>query len=162
MYEVSSRLSHNLRISDCNYLLTKKPVQVLHGNMKPFEEYKKKLSSQKVRKNAVYALEVVISLSSNYFRDEGMKAGQYNFSKYEDFEASAYQWLNETFGESNVISSVGHLDEATPHIHALVIPIDPKNKLNAQHWIGTPKKMRDLQTSIANTFLKLGAIRGRP
>lgn len=32
-------------------------------------------------------------------------------------------WLRKTFGAENVVSAVLHMDEATPHIHAAVIPI---------------------------------------
>lgn len=32
-------------------------------------------------------------------------------------------WLRETYGTDNIVSAVLHLDEATPHIHATVVPI---------------------------------------
>lgn len=32
-------------------------------------------------------------------------------------------WLRQTFGAENVVSAVLHMDEATPHIHAAVVPI---------------------------------------
>ena len=32
-------------------------------------------------------------------------------------------WLRKTFGTENVVSAVLHMDEATPHIHAAVVPI---------------------------------------
>lgn len=32
-------------------------------------------------------------------------------------------WLRKTFGAENVVSAVLHMDEATPHIHAAVVPI---------------------------------------
>ena len=33
------------------------------------------------------------------------------------------EWLRKTFGAENVVSAVLHMDEATPHIHAAVVPI---------------------------------------
>lgn len=33
------------------------------------------------------------------------------------------EWLRRTFGAENVVSAVLHMDEATPHIHAAVVPI---------------------------------------
>ena len=33
------------------------------------------------------------------------------------------QWLHYTFGKENTVSSVLHMDEHTPHIHATVVPI---------------------------------------
>lgn len=32
-------------------------------------------------------------------------------------------WLRKTYGKDNVVSAVLHMDEATPHIHATVVPI---------------------------------------
>lgn len=32
-------------------------------------------------------------------------------------------WLRQTFGTENIVSAVLHMDEATPHIHAAVVPI---------------------------------------
>lgn len=32
-------------------------------------------------------------------------------------------WLRETYGTDNLVSAVLHMDEATPHIHATVVPI---------------------------------------
>lgn len=37
--------------------------------------------------------------------------------------ADNLEWLRRTFGTENVVSAVLHMDEATPHIHAAVIPI---------------------------------------
>lgn len=37
--------------------------------------------------------------------------------------ADNLDWLRRTFGTENVVSAVLHMDEATPHIHAAVVPI---------------------------------------
>lgn len=37
--------------------------------------------------------------------------------------ADNLEWLRQTFGTENVVSVVLHMDEATPHIHAAVVPI---------------------------------------
>ncbi len=37
--------------------------------------------------------------------------------------ADNLEWLRNTYGEENVVSAVLHMDEATPHIHATVVPI---------------------------------------
>ena len=37
--------------------------------------------------------------------------------------ADNLEWLRRTFGAENVVSAVLHMDEATPHIHAAVVPI---------------------------------------
>ena len=37
--------------------------------------------------------------------------------------ADNLEWLRKTFGAENVVSAVLHMDEATPHIHAAIVPI---------------------------------------
>lgn len=37
--------------------------------------------------------------------------------------ADNLEWLRRTFGAENIVSAVLHMDEATPHIHAAVVPI---------------------------------------
>lgn len=37
--------------------------------------------------------------------------------------ADNLDWLRKTYGSENIVSAVLHMDEATPHIHAAVVPI---------------------------------------
>lgn len=39
------------------------------------------------------------------------------------------KWLRETFGEDNLVSCVLHMDEKTPHLHAIVVPIVTTERL---------------------------------
>ncbi|WP_462373194.1 MobV family relaxase [Alistipes shahii] len=41
-------------------------------------------------------------------------------------------WLRKTFGAENVVSAVLHMDEATPHIHAAVVPIVTRERRKVQ------------------------------
>jgi FtsZ-binding cell division protein ZapB len=60
-----------------------------------------------------------------------------------------YQWLCDNFGgKENVISAVLHVDERTPHIHAIVIPMDEKGKLNYRKYLGGSKyRLSEIQDS---------------
>ena len=51
--------------------------------------------------------------------------------------ADNLEWLRRTFGAENVVSAVLHMDEATPHIHAAVVPI----------VTGERRKTREKQTN---------------
>lgn len=46
----------------------------------------------------------------------------------EDWALDAYRWCCEQFGKENVIGFQVHLDEKSPHCHALVIPVGRKGK----------------------------------
>lgn len=54
--------------------------------------------------------------------------------------ADNLEWLRKTFGAENVVSAVLHMDEATPHIHAAVVPI----------VIGERRKTREKKTDEPN------------
>lgn len=87
------------------------------------------LLPEKVRKNAVYAVEVVMSASPEFFekmdrRDIGIWA-----SRCKDWVAAEFG------GGQNVANFTVHLDEQTPHIHAVVVPLK-EGKLNCRHYLG--------------------------
>lgn len=39
-----------------------------------------------------------------------------------------------------------HRDESTPHMYAYIVPIDPKGKLNARHFLGECNALSKMQT----------------
>lgn len=102
------------------------------------------------RKDAVQAIEVMLTYNA---RTVG-----------KDFDEDAWKrenvrWLQDTFGKDNVISAVLHKDEATPHIHAMVIPI-ANGRLNARYFTGGNRKMSDMQTSYGEYMKAVGLERG--
>lgn len=48
----------------------------------------------------------------------------------------------------------------TPHIHAYLVPLDERGKLNCKALFGTRVKMYQLQDSFANAVEHLGIMRG--
>lgn len=102
------------------------------------------------RKNAVLAVEMILSASPEYFTDQ--KATD----KW--IEAST-QWLKKTYGK-NLVNVVVHLDEQTPHIHAVIVPLDKRMKLNCDGFFGSKEKLSDLQSDVAKSVAHLGISRG--
>jgi hypothetical protein len=51
------------------------------------------------------------------------------------------------FGEDNIVNFALHLDESTPHVHAVVTPIY-EGKLNAKHWTGGGEAMRRVKKEL--------------
>lgn len=121
---------------------------------RPFKEiFKERTAGQKIRKNAVHAVEVVLTFSP------GALAPGDPLKKWAEANMS---WLEQTFGgRQNIINAVLHLDETTPHIHAMVIPIDERGKLNARAFLGgTSHRMSELQTEYAKAMEPFGLERG--
>lgn len=93
-----------------------------------------------VRKNAVLAVEYFIGMSPEFVKEGG------NIKGYFD---AAEKWLKEKHGAANVVAITRQFDETTPHICAYVVPIDPKGKLNASHFLDGREKLAELQTDFA-------------
>jgi hypothetical protein len=101
---------------------------------------KERIGDQTIRKNAVLCVEMVLTASPEYFRpDEPGRAGHYEPQRLEDFKHSVHKWLDEKYGD-RIVRAELHLDEATPHIHAYLVPLDEKGKLNCRALFGGREK----------------------
>jgi hypothetical protein len=124
---------------------------------------KARIGERKVRKNAVLAVEFLLTASPDYFRPHQTEfGGTYQEERVKAFEDASLTWLKAEFGTDNVVSAVTHLDEQTPHVHAILVPIDPDtNKLNASRWFDGKKSLAELQTRFALSVNHLGLRRGK-
>jgi hypothetical protein len=91
------------------------------------------LMPDKVRKNAVHAVEMVMTASPEFAGD---------WRRYLD---ECDTWATELFGKENLIHIAHHYDESTPHTHLVFTPLKD-GKLNANHFIGGSRdRMAELQ-----------------
>ena len=72
---------------------------------------------RKVSANQVKAIRILLTGSN---RDMKQMEAE---GRIEDWCNDSLKWIRETYGEQNLVSTVLHMDEKTPHIHATVIPI---------------------------------------
>lgn len=101
--------------------------------------YHEKIKSIRVRKNAVVAIEHLITASPEFFDNATREQKIAFFNK-------SLNWLKDVYGDENVFVSGLHMDEKTPHLFAYVVPVVDK-KLNARHFIGGHKnRLSELQT----------------
>ena len=49
------------------------------------------------------------------------------------------------YGEENIVRFVLHMDEKTPHIHAVTVPITKDGRLSAKEIVGARKLMQTRQ-----------------
>lgn len=102
---------------------------------------------KRVRSNAVLGFELVLTFS----REDKDRID------VEKWKKDNVKWLEKTFNPSdefrekngsNVLSVVYHGDEAgNVHIHAFVLPIDDRGRLNAQYYVKNRSKMIAMQDS---------------
>lgn len=104
----------------------------------------------KVRKNAVHAVELMMTASAD-FR-----------GNWREYLKECGKWAEGLFGRENVLSVAHHLDEKTPHAQILVMPLKD-GKLNAKHFIGGSRdRMAELQDDFYKRVgLQAGLTRGR-
>ena len=67
--------------------------------------------------------------------------------------ADNLEWLRRTFGAENVVSAVLHMDEATPHIHAAVVPIVTGERRKIRKKTDEPNKRKYRTKSAARPRL---------
>lgn len=101
-----------------------------------------------IRKNAIRAYEIVTTFSGGAELD------------MEEWKKANIKWMCDTFGEKNVLSMQYHDDEAVPHIHSIVVPIDGRGHLCARSFTGGKAKMKKLQSSYGKAMEPLGLSRG--
>ena len=122
---------------------------------------KESIGSQRIRSNAVLGVEMLLSASPEYFRPSAPEqAGTYDAGRLQKWTKATTQWLEERYG-SRIIKATLHLDEATPHIHVLMVPLDDKGKLNCRALFGGSRHtLSALQTDYAQATAPLGIGRG--
>ncbi|MDK9734461.1 plasmid recombination protein [Vibrio sp. B511a] len=118
----------------------------LYGSKNLAKDVRTELNQRgiKPRKGAVLALEAIISLSPKYFSDD---------KKTKDFTYAAVRFLKENFDE-NVISITLHVDETSPHIHAIILPIKDNGRLSARDYM-SPSRKEELQEIYCNRMSEL-------
>ena len=109
---------------------------------------------EKRRKDAVLAIEYLITASPEAMQGMGGKSAAY----FND----ALKWLRERHGRANVVYAGVHRDESTPHMYAYVVPLDESTgRLNARRWLGGSKALSEMQTDFAaNVGARHGLERG--
>jgi hypothetical protein len=98
---------------------------------------------EKRRTDAVLCIEYMITASPEAFKRHGGNLNDLGNGYFRD----ALSWLHQRHGAANVLCSVVHLDESTPHLVAYVAPLTKEGKLSAREFLGGPKVLRNLQDS---------------
>ncbi|MDX9848832.1 MAG: MobV family relaxase [Tenuifilaceae bacterium] len=117
------------------------------------EGYTKKKA---IRKDAVKAMRVVLSGSPEQMQRIGKDEKQFKAWKKANLE-----FFSERFGKDNLVRFSLHMDETTPHIHAVVVPISPDGELSAKKMFGGPKELQQLQSEYASAMKPFGLDRGK-
>ena len=111
------------------------------------------LLPEKRRKDAVLAVEYVMSASPEWFAKATPEQEKAFFQQ-------SLQWLADKYGADRIVTASIHRDETTPHLSAFVVPLTQDKRLSAKEFIGSRDKMRADQTTYAACVANLGLERG--
>lgn len=100
------------------------------------ERYK---GQKAIRKDAVRLCEFVVTSDRDFF-DKLSPQDEKRF-----FEESL-SFLQERYGKENMLYSIVHKDEKTPHMHVGMVPITDDGKLAAKQFFGKKTELQQLQT----------------
>ena len=107
--------------------------------------------SKAFRRDAVKAVEFMFTASPEWWKTASPKYRSAFFDR-------ARRWLREKH-PGGVVAEWVHLDERSPHLHAVVVPLH-EGRLNARHFFGGAKKLEALQDEFASLMQPLGLVRG--
>ncbi|WP_420326046.1 plasmid recombination protein [Mameliella sp.] len=177
--------AHNARTAKSGLSHTNTPpdgggVLVLDGQTDAVAAWHDRASAvglSKPRRDSIRAIEAVMSASPSWFDAATPE-------ERDQWTERSLAYARDIFGAENVLQATLHLDEQTPHLHVLAIPLEQKERakrgrprkgrktakrpttlswgLNADGIIGSPNKLRDHQTNYAAALADLGLRRGRP
>jgi len=93
-----------------------------------------------VRKDAVHMCGLIVSSDTSFFYTPRQRETRRLFE-----ESAAF--LTDFVGKENVISAIVHMDEKTPHMHSLHVPVTPGGRLSANS-IYTHASLKKLQLEL--------------
>jgi len=160
MGQVSARGAHNERTRDTPNADSERlhTNERLAGSVDWLADVQARLAdAPTIRSNAVLAYDLVFTASREFF-DRG--DAQEQADRLAAWRDRTMAWLRERFGADNVVAAILHRDELTPHIQAMVVPIDEKGHLNAREYTGGAAKLHALQDGYHAAVEDMGLVRG--
>lgn len=126
---IAASSSHTMRRRPTPNADPSKPApEVWIGSSSPADDVKAVLP-EKRRKNAVLALEYVLTASPEFFATAPE-------AQWRSYLRDQLTMLQDYYRAPNVVSAVLHLDEKTPHLSVMIVPL-VDGKLNARALVGT-------------------------
>lgn len=115
--------------------------RIIIGSENVEEDVKMYLEGVKIRDNSVVAREIILSAGNGFWEKLSDK-------DRERWIETNYNFLKKHFGDNCVYAAL-HLDETTPHIHALIVPVMVNKKgllhLNNSFYFGDKDKLSKWQ-----------------
>jgi hypothetical protein len=125
------------------------------------------IDPDQLRRNGVIAYEAILTASAEFF-DAG--AEEERRQRLEAWTAEQVRWAKDRYGAHRVVSMVLHVDEKTPHVHLVVLPLDVKSdgrrSDDGLRWslvgrlVSGPGKFDEAQDAYSAAMARFGLVRG--
>ena len=156
-------VSHNHRLSDeakINIDKAKSHLNVYFAGPGAKDRIDAKVP-QKHRKDAVIAVEILLTSGPEFFDEiEADREKLMVSPKFKAWVNGSIEWAKKEFG-ANLVDAVLHMDESTPHIHILAVPLTLDGRLCAKEITSRPEMQRR-QSDYAQVMSRFGLERGLP
>ena len=111
--------------------------------------------AKEIRKDAVrYSTHILTGTH------EDMKAMEQDPAKFQQWVKANQNFIEQEFGKENIVRFTLHMDEKTPHIHAVTVNLTDDGRLSAKEILGNPKAMQERQDRYAKQMKPFGLDRG--
>lgn len=80
--------------------------------------------------------------------------------KSQDWINENFDFICKEFGKENIVRFTLHMDEKTPHIHAVTVPITNDGRLSSKQILGNPTTLRNRQDAYGLKMKPFGLERG--
>jgi len=99
------------------------------GTTTSFKAALNRLAACRTRRDSTRFVDTLITASPDFFKKKSPK-------EIQDFFQRAADFLIGRVGKENIVSAVVHMDEKTPHLHLVFVPLTEDNRLCAKEIIG--------------------------
>lgn len=121
---------------DIDLSRTSENFHIITPMQKYYAEIQQRITAAqcRTRKDSVRFVDTLITASPEFFEGKTKK-------EILSYYTHACRFMEERIGKQNIISAVVHMDEKTPHMHLVFVPLTSDNRLSARDIIGNRKQL---------------------
>lgn len=98
---------------------------------------------RKIRNDAVKHIDGIITSDDKFFENK-------SHEEIKSFFENTKEFLEQEYGEKNLLYATVHFDEKVPHMHFGLVPITEDGRLSAKDMLGNKKAMTEFQDRFNN------------
>ncbi len=132
--------AHYASNPDIDLHRSKEHFHIIKPNGGYYAEIQRRIEAAgcRTRKDSVRFIDTLVTASPTFFQRRSR-------SEIRSFFTAACAFLEQRLGRENIVSAVVHMDEKTPHMHMVFVPLTPDHRLCAKEIMGNRQKLTQWQ-----------------